>query len=70
MALIFLDSSTCSLCNNVLKSDDDVLGFASFLTSDHKFWQYSDTGMHKTCFEQWEHKDEFENLYAEVMSSR
>ncbi len=70
MALIFLDSTTCSICNKVLKSDDAVLSLPSFLTNDHKFWKYSDSGMHKSCFEDWEHKEEFKKLYMKVMSGR
>ena len=70
MALIFLDSSLCSICNKTLKSNDNILGFASFLTNDHKFWKYSDSGMHKSCFEDWEYKEEFEKLYLEIMTRK
>lgn len=69
MALIFLDSTPCSICNKTLKNEDNILGFASFLTNEHKFWEYSDSGMHKKCFEDWEHKEEFEGLYIKSMST-
>ena len=62
MALLF-EESTCSLCNKRLKDSGDIIAWASFLTKEHKFWKYSDSGMHKACFEKWEHKLEFEELY-------
>lgn len=26
-------------------------------------WEYSDSGMHRACFESWEHKGKFEELH-------
>jgi len=63
MALIILDSSTCSICGKTLKESDAIIGWKAFLKKDHKFWKYSDAGMHQSCFYKWEQKDEFEKLY-------
>ncbi len=63
MALIILDSTKCSLCKKVLKTEDTIVSWSAFLMPDHKFWKYSDSGMHKSCFENWKHKKEFEYLY-------
>ena len=62
MALISLGSSTCSICGEVLHKDQEMITWQAFLTPNHPLWKYSDTGMHAECFEQWEHKEEFEHL--------
>ena len=67
MALIISDSSTCSICGEILKSSDDVISWQAFLKPEHKFWKYSDSGMHRYCFEKWEHKDEFDELYKSCL---
>ncbi|WP_442267687.1 hypothetical protein ACSIGC_08465 [Tenacibaculum sp. ZS6-P6] len=64
MALIILDSTKCSLCNKTLKADDEIISWSAFLIPDHKFGEFSDSGMHKSCFENWEHKDEFQYLHS------
>lgn len=63
MAQIILDSSKCSICGRALKVDENVVSWQAFLDQEHKFWKYSDSGMHKECFEEWEYKKEFEDLY-------
>ncbi len=62
MALIF-ENSTCSICKEVLTENHDVITWQTFLSKEHKFWKYSDSGMHKSCFEKWKYKEEFEELY-------
>ena len=63
MAVLSLGNSTCSLCGGILSENDEVVTWTAFLNPDHKWWKYSDSGMHKTCFEKWEHQKEFEALY-------
>jgi hypothetical protein len=63
MALIIIGQSSCSICHEVLKENDDLIAWQAFLKKAHKFWQFSDTGMHKLCFEDWKHRVEFEKLY-------
>jgi len=63
MAIIILGGTTCSICGNILQESEDIVGWSSFLTKEHQFWEYSDSGMHRSCFENWENKDEFEALY-------
>lgn len=40
----------------------------AFLPKEHKLWKYSDTGMHKVCFDNWEHKEEFQELYRYMLT--
>lgn len=63
MAIIFLGSSTCSICGAILQEQDAIIGWTAFLNKDYKLWKYSDTGMHEACFNNWEHKAAFEALY-------
>ena len=63
MAIIIQGFSTCSICRQELEENGNILSWQSFLPSDHQLWQYSDSAMHESCFQKWEHKNEFEELY-------
>ena len=63
MAITILNSSTCSICGEVLKVHQDLVEWSAFLPKGHVLWEYSDTAMHKVCFNQWEHKETFNQLY-------
>jgi len=62
MAIIIKGKSKCSICNKVLENDH-IIGWNAFLNKEHTLWEYSDTGMHKECFNNWKYKEEFEYLY-------
>ena len=61
MALIGNDT-TCSICDVRLEDDDEIVAFDHFLGDKHPLWRFSDSAMHKTCFESWPHRDEFLEL--------
>ena len=63
MAIILSGSSTCSICGEILQKSNDIIGWTAFLNKEHKLWKYSDSGMHRICFENWGHKNKFEELY-------
>lgn len=63
MALIFWGSTCCSICGEILKQEEETIAWSAFLPREHKFWKYSDSGMHKKCFDQWEFSTEFAQLY-------
>jgi hypothetical protein len=50
----------CSICGATLTADDDVVLHPHVLRSDHQLWRFSDSCMHRACYEQWEHHDYFE----------
>lgn len=62
MALIFLGSSKCSICNKVLNVDDEVIGLPPISDTGHPLYKYFDTGIHKSCYETWDKKEEIEAL--------
>jgi len=68
MALIFRSKSYCSICKNVLKESDAILGFPHFVEQDHKLYSFSDSGMHESCFENWEFKNDFISLNKKVQA--
>jgi hypothetical protein len=50
----------CSICGTPLRADDVVVMHPHVLRSDHPLWRFSDSCMHRVCYEQWEHHDYFE----------
>jgi len=59
MALIFRGRSKCSICSEILQTDDRLYATSHFLGPEHFLWRYSDSGMHWDCFEKWEHREAF-----------
>jgi len=62
MTIIIDGKSKCSICKEVLKASDETVSWSAFLDNEHTLWVYSDSVMHESCFESWEHKTEFEHL--------
>ncbi|MBR9861456.1 hypothetical protein GYB22_12080 [bacterium] len=62
MALIF-QGCTCSICDRIIEEEQEIVAWPAFLNEDHTLWKYSDSAMHKRCFDQWNKKDEFIRLY-------
>ena len=60
MTLLLRGKTECPLCGEVIGKDDEVVGTTHFI-ADQKdpLWQFSDAAFHKSCFEAWEHRDEF-----------
>jgi hypothetical protein len=46
-----------------LNENDEIISWKSFLDKNQKLWQYSKSGMHSSCFNNWTSKNEFEFLY-------
>lgn len=63
MALIFPGKTTCSLCGKVIFNEDEIVGFPAFIPKSHRLHQFSEGVFHKSCFQEWEDKEEFENLF-------
>jgi hypothetical protein len=61
----------CAICNRVIS--DDLLDKHEFVAtthfigdSVHHLWRFSDAAMHKHCFVNWEHRQEFVQLYNDT----
>ena len=62
MAIWFSGKSACSICGAVLESKQDVIGHPAILLPDHPLWRFSDSAMHRACYEQWEHHKYFQSI--------
>lgn len=60
---IFVSGMTlCPLCRQRIEREQPCVGFPSFLKPTHSLSMLSDAVAHKSCFEQWEHRDVFLTL--------
>ena len=51
MALIFRGSSLCAVCGEVLAEGDEIVGLPHFAPGqDDPHWQYTDAGLHASCW--------------------
>ena len=68
MALIFPGKTTCPICNEVLSDGEPIVATSHFIADNQDpLWPFSDAGMHKSCFLEWEHKREFVRRYNAII---
>jgi hypothetical protein len=73
MALCLRGKTQCSICGVVLREGDDVVVHPHILLSDHPLWRFSDSTMHRVCYEQWSCHEYFESIlrrYRELWDTR
>lgn len=64
MAMIVIGHSTCFVCDQVLKEDDEIFATSHFMDNPkHPLYPYSDAPAHKRCWLTWKHRAEFTALY-------
>ncbi|MDP1797859.1 MAG: hypothetical protein Q8K78_10270 [Planctomycetaceae bacterium] len=65
---IFWDNAPCSLCDEPIRVGDDTVATTYFI-GDHSdpLYRYSDSVMHRPCFDCWEFRDEFVRRYRKAM---
>ena len=69
MGFFILGETSCSLCGELIRVGDDIVGTTHFIDDDtDPLWRYSDSVMHRGCFDVWEHREEFARRYRETMS--
>jgi hypothetical protein len=70
MALIFRGQTECSICNEVLNEGEDIVMTSHFIAdSADPLWRFSDSGMHRNCFLEWAHKQEFIKRFNDIEGS-
>ena len=70
MALIAIGKTKCSLCDVALKADDAIVATSHFIAeSQHPLYRFSDAGMHKTCFLNWDQRQAFVDLFNQLFGS-
>ncbi|QEL16437.1 hypothetical protein PX52LOC_03391 [Limnoglobus roseus] len=71
MALIFRGCSRCSICGEVIGHHDEIVATTHFIADKaDPLWRFSDSGMHRACYQSWPHRDEFRARYEAVMGDR
>jgi hypothetical protein len=67
MALIY-PNMPCSICREPLREGDDIVATTHFIGDlTDPLWRFSDSAMHRSCFDRWEHRDEFTRRYRQTM---
>ena len=70
MALIY-PNMRCSLCSEPIKDGDVVVSCAHFVYApSDPLSQQSDSGMHRRCFDAWDHREEFARRYREFWARK
>jgi len=60
MALIMRGVTECSLCGSVLEKNAEIVATSHFIHDENDpLWRFSDSGMHRECFLNWEHREVF-----------
>lgn len=68
MAMIFLGKTKCSICDIIIKDDDEIVATTHFIADPNDpLWRFSDSAMHKSCFLNWQHKRDFIKKYNETI---
>ncbi len=66
MALILRGKTECSICNAVINKNDEAVATTHFISdSNDPLWRFSDSVMHKSCFLNWEYREDFIDKYNE-----
>jgi hypothetical protein len=65
---LFWVNMPCSICGEPIRVGDDTVATTHFI-GDHSdpLWRYSDSVMHRPCFDRWELRDEFVRRCRKVM---
>ena len=58
MALIFLGSTKCVLCDELLLQGEKVSSLPPISDITNPLYKYFDAGLHTQCFENWDKKEE------------
>jgi hypothetical protein len=70
MALIDV-GMPCSLCGQPIKVGDTYVATTHFISDrSDPLWRYSDSAMHKNCFEGWSLRTIFTKRYRQVMRGK
>lgn len=64
MAIVIRGLSPCSICNEPVGADDEIVATPHFIHNGaHPLWRYSDSAMHRTCFRNWTQAADFRSAY-------
>lgn len=65
MAIVIRGKTDCSICDCLIDADGDMVAFPHFIQDPaHPLWHFSDSAMHRACFQNWPSADEFRREFA------
>lgn len=71
MALIFRGKSECPLCGNVIMDGDEIVATSHFIAdSNDPLWEFSDAGMHRSCFLTWDQREAFVAKFNQLVGRK
>ncbi|WP_223789996.1 hypothetical protein [Marinicella meishanensis] len=62
MAILIAGATKCSLCQQVIEADHEVMMFPAFIPEHHRLYRYSDASLHQACYQRCADHDELEDL--------
>jgi hypothetical protein len=62
MAIIILGKSRCPICGELLQEGDEITGLPAISDLANPLYPYFDAGFHKSCFENWDKRNEIEAI--------
>lgn len=69
MALIFIGHTQCIVCNKMFVEVDVIIGLPPISDTANPLYEYFDAGVHKSCYDQWDIKDEIESIIRKEISN-
>jgi hypothetical protein len=73
MAIIIDGITECLICGKPLFAEEDIQAFPAFLKRKHPLNRYSDSAMHRQCYDACPDKEELDRLlkrFEEIWESR
>ena len=68
MAIVLRGKTECSVCSNVIKDGDEIVSTSHFIADQSDpLWRFSDSGMHRSCFANWNLRTEFVAKYNHIV---
>ena len=66
---LFRIGMPCSLCGDSIRVGDEIMATTLIGDPTDPIERYSDSVMHRPCFDAWEHREEFIRRYKQVFRS-
>lgn len=71
MAIIAWGYTRCPLCEELLLETDLLVATSHFMNDPfHDLYRFSDAAMHRSCFLEWDKRQEFVQLFNEIAEAR
>ena len=67
---LFIEGTTCKVCNVSMKASDNIVSFPAFIADEgSKFFPFSDSNIHYSCLQRFNFYDELLKLRNQFISN-